>query len=146
MNLTIRPLAEADFVAWSRLWKGYLAFYQTAVDAPVYKASFARMIAAEHPSQNGFVADQGGVLIGLVHYIYHPHNWRLEDVCYLQDLFVDQERRAKGVGRALIEAVYDAADANGTPNVYWLTQDFNKDARALYDRIATLTPFIKYTR
>jgi GNAT superfamily N-acetyltransferase len=81
-----------------------------------------------------------------VHYIYHPHNWKREDVCYLQDLYAVPEYRGQGVGRALIEAVYKTADANGTPAVYWLTQDFNQTARQLYDRVATLTPFIKYTR
>ena len=48
------------------------------------------------------------------------------------------------VGRKLIEAVYAAADANGTPRVYWLTQDFNTTSRKLYDRVSELTPFIKY--
>jgi len=46
----------------------------------------------------------------------------------------------------LIEAVYQAADANGTPSVYWLTQDFNTTARQLYDRIGVLSPFIRYNR
>jgi len=82
----------------------------------------------------------------LVHYILHPHNWREEDVVYLQDLYVSEAARGTGAGRALIEAVYAAADANGTPSVYWLTQDFNATARQLYDRISTLTPFIKYQR
>ena len=84
--------------------------------------------------------------MGLVHYIYHAHNWRVEDVCYLQDLYADPEVRGQGIGRALIEAVYRAADDNGTPAVYWLTQEFNHTARRLYDRIGTLTPFIKYQR
>jgi len=50
------------------------------------------------------------------------------------------------IGRKLIEAVYKAADANGTPSVYWLTEDFNKPARRLYEQVAGLTPFIKYQR
>mgnify|MGYP002622223755 FL=1 len=54
--------------------------------------------------------------------------------------------RGRGVGRALIQAVYDAADAAGAPSVYWLTQDFNAEARKLYDRIGVVTPFIKYAR
>jgi len=81
-----------------------------------------------------------------VHTIYHPHNWRREKVCYLQDLYVAPEMRGTGTGRALIEAVYAAADADGCPSVYWLTQDFNTTARQLYDRVAVLTPFIKYVR
>ena len=58
----------------------------------------------------------------------------------------DPSVRGQGVGRALIEAVYAAADAAGCPSVYWMTQEFNAEARKLYDRIATLTPFIKYQR
>jgi GNAT superfamily N-acetyltransferase len=81
-----------------------------------------------------------------VHYIFHRHGWHLADVCYLQDLYVAPEARGTGAGRALIEAVYAMADANGTPNVYWLTQEFNSKARALYDRIGRVTPFIKYVR
>jgi hypothetical protein len=45
-----------------------------------------------------------------------------------------------------MEAVYAAADANGTPNVYWNTQAFNATARRLYDRVGVATPFIKYRR
>lgn len=146
MPLVIRPLATADRAEWARLWTGYLAFYETALPPEVFEMTFARLVDPAHRVQNAFVAEQDGQLIGLVHYIYHAHNWRAEDVCYLQDLFVDPEVRGTGAGRALIEAVYKAADANGTPTVYWLTQDFNATARQLYDRIAKVTPFIKYQR
>lgn len=144
--VTLRPLTSNDYEQWHRLWTGYLTFYETSVADEVYTTTFARLIDPERKAQNALVAEQDGALIGLVHYIYHPHNWRLEDVCYLQDLYADPEVRGTGVGRKLIEAVYNAADANGTPTVYWLTQDFNTTARQLYDRIATVTPFIKYNR
>ena len=146
MTPSIRPLAAADFDTWCHLWRAYLAFYQTNLADDIYDLTFSRLIAPDHPAQNAFVAVIHDNIAGLVHYIYHPHNWRQEDVCYLQDLFVDPAHRGAGVGCALIEAVYHAADANGTPSVYWLTQDFNHTARQLYDRVATVTPFIKYTR
>lgn len=146
MQLTIRPLEQRDEADWRRLWTAYLEFYETSVPEPVYATTFARLLDPGRPQQNGLIAEQDGRAVGLVHYIYHPHNWRLEDVCYLQDLYADPDVRGTGVGRALIEAVYAAADANGTPSVYWLTQDFNATARRLYDRIAQVTPFIKYQR
>jgi GNAT superfamily N-acetyltransferase len=146
MTLTIRPLRQTDEADWRRLWSGYLAFYETTLPETVYATTFARLLDPARPQQNALVAEQGGRLVGLVHYIFHAHNWRAEDVCYLQDLYVDPETRGTGAGRALIEAVYAAADANGTPAVYWLTQDFNTTARQLYDRIAKVTPFIRYTR
>ena len=146
MSLDIRPLSADDFEVWQNLWREYLAFYETSVEEQVYDMTFARLLSDTHPNQNAFIAVLDGVAVGLVHYIYHPHNWKIEDVTYLQDLYTSPNMRGKGVGRALIEAVYKAADANGTPTVYWLTQDFNAAARQLYDRIATLTPFVKYSR
>lgn len=142
----IRPITPADRAPWGALWKAYLEFYETSVSDEVYRTTFARLCDPELTDQNGLLAVADGRPVGLVHYIYHPHNWRIEKVCYLQDLYADPSVRGRGVGRALIEAVYAAADADGRPSVYWLTQDFNLEARKLYDRIGLLTPFIKYNR
>lgn len=146
MSTTIRPLRALDEADWRRLWTGYLEFYETSVPEEVYQTTFARLLSGEPHEFRGLVAERGGRLIGLTHYLYHRHCWRIENVVYLQDLYVEPEARGSGAGRALIEAVYAAADAAGCPTVYWLTQDFNATARRLYDRVATLTPFIKYQR
>ena len=69
-----------------------------------------------------------------------------EDTGELKRVFVTESARGTGTGRALIEAVYAQADQHGAPGVYWLTQDFNTTARQLYDRVAQVTPFIKYAR
>ncbi len=145
----IRPLEAGDEAEWRRLWTAYLTFYETSVPEEVYRSSFARMLrgnAGEPNEYRGLIAEVGGKPAGLVHYLFHRHGWKIENVCYLQDLYADPEVRGTGVGRALIEAVYAAADEAGCPSVYWLTQDFNATARKLYDRIGTLTPFIKYNR
>lgn len=81
-----------------------------------------------------------------MHFIFHAHGWKLAPVCYLQDLFTDPDMRGRGLGRALIEAVYAEADAAGAPDVYWLTQSFNRPARRLYNQVAKRTPFVKYAR
>lgn len=77
MTLTIRPLSPADHAEWRHLWTAYLAFYDTSVSEAVYDTTFARLIDPAHPRQNALVAAQAGVLVGLVHYIWHPHNWRV---------------------------------------------------------------------
>ncbi|CUH83070.1 GNAT family N-acetyltransferase [Thalassovita mediterranea] len=146
MTLTIRPLTAADQADWRRLWTAYLDFYESTVPEEVYETTFSRLIDPERTQQHGLIALLDGTPVGLVHYIYHAHNWQIEDSCYLQDLYADPSVRGQGIGRALIEAVYKAADDNGTPKVYWMTQEFNQTARQLYDRIAQLTPFIKYSR
>ena len=142
----IRPISRADEADWRRLWQAYLAFYGTELPEEIFSSSFSRLTDPDVSDYQGLLAVGPDGAVGLVHYIFHRHGWRIEDVVYLQDLFVAPEARGTGAGRALIEAVYAAADAAGCPSVYWLTQDFNADARKLYDRIATLTPFIKYQR
>jgi GNAT superfamily N-acetyltransferase len=66
--------------------------------------------------------------------------------CYLQDLFVAETARGLGLGRALIEAVCDKARAEGASRVYWLTQEGNATARALYDKLAERSGFIQYRK
>ena len=145
-KITIRPLTASDEAEWRRLWTGYLNYYETTVPDAVYGSTFARLLGDDPQDFNGFLALVDGQSMGLTHYLFHRHAWKTENVCYLQDLYVDPAARGTGLGRRLIEAVYAAADANGTPAVYWMTQDFNATGRRLYDRIGKLTPFIRYSR
>jgi GNAT superfamily N-acetyltransferase len=142
----VRPLVPSDEAVWRPLWRAYLAFYETELPEEIYAASFARLVDPAVTDYAGLIAETDGEAVGIVHYIFHRHGWRIEPVCYLQDLYVAPEARGTGAGRALIEAVYAAADAAGAPSVYWLTQAENATARRLYDRIGRATSFIKYVR
>ncbi len=148
-SVEISALVESDEPEWRLLWKEYLEYYETSVSDAVYASTFTRMLAGNAGDINefcGLLASVNGKPAGLVHFLYHRHGWKIENVCYLQDLYVRKELRGTGVGRKLIEAVYDHADTMGAPSVYWLTQDFNETGRRLYDRVGVLTPFIKYAR
>ena len=128
------------------MWTGYLTFYKTQLPESVYASTWKRLLGDEYYDVRGLIAEKDGNPVGLAHYLFQRHGWRVEDVTYLQDLYVDHEIRGKGVGRALIEAVFAAADKAGCPMVYWMTEQDNKVGRRLYDRLATVTKFIKYQR
>lgn len=148
-DVVIRPIGAGDESEWRRLWTGYLVFYESEVSEEVYQTTFARLLKGNEGVDNeyrGFLAEIDGKPVGLVHFLFHRHCWKVENVCYLQDLYADPDVRGQGIGRALIEAVYKAADEAGSPDVYWMTQEFNKVGRRLYDRIGKLTPFIEYNR
>lgn len=144
MNWTIRPIEARDRADWEPLWQGYLAFYETRVPEEVTETTWRRLMTeGEDPSGFCAVGDDDRP-VGIVHYHFHRSTWTIGDYCYLQDLFVSPDIRGGGAGRALIEAVYRAAEARGASQTYWLTQDFNTTARKLYDKVGQLTPFIKY--
>jgi GNAT superfamily N-acetyltransferase len=141
----IRPLQAADRQQWETLWQGYLRFYRQRLPAQVTDQTFTRLVdPAGQP--HALVAEDSGRLTGFVHYLFHGSTWSTADICYLEDLFVDAGVRGSGTGRALINAVYAAADAAKASSVYWMTQEFNADGRALYDTLARRTSFIRYER
>ena len=145
-SIAIRPLAAADREAWAPLWRAYLAFYGTTRPEEVFALTFARYTDPARADMRGWLAWRGAQAVGLVHAIVHAHGWQAAPVTYLQDLYTAPEARGAGVGRALIETVYADADAEGRGAVYWLTQTGNAAARALYDRVARPTDFMKYAR
>jgi len=143
---TVRPLRAEDQDAWRKLWAAYLAFYGSRVSDDIYTGTFDRLLGDDARDHSCLIAEVDGVPVGLAHYLFHRHAWKHGDVCYLQDLYAAPDVRGRGVGRALIEAVYAAADAQGAEDTYWMTQKDNATARQLYDRIGQKTPFIKYAR
>jgi len=148
-TLTVRPIARADYDQWLPLWDGYNAFYgrfgATALDPEITRTTWERFFDAAEPV-HAIVAEEGGVLLGLVHYLYHRSTTSIGPSCYLQDLFTRDEVRGRGVGRALIEAVYAAAQAEGSPRVYWQTHETNATAMRLYDQVAEKSGFLVYRK
>lgn len=145
-ELDIRPLQASDEAEWRRLWRDYLAFYETVLPEQIYALTWSRLLSGLPHEYAGFLAVKDGKPVGLAHYLFHRSCWLENNACYLQDLYADPEVRGSGIGRALIEAVYDRAKAEGSKEVYWMTQEFNATARTLYDRIAEKTPFLIYQK
>src|SRR5215813_10025385 len=117
-DLVIRFVARHDYQRWLPLWHGYNAFYgrsgATALAPEITAMTWARFFDAYEPV-HALVAESGDELLGLVHYLFHRSTIAIQPDCYLRDLFTAQAARGKGVGRALIEAVYAQAKLAGSP-------------------------------
>ena len=148
-DLTIRFVRRNDFDRWLPLWDSYNAFYgrsgPTALQRGITDLTWSRFFDAYEPV-HALVAERDGDLLGLVHYLFHRSTITVEPDCYLRDLFTVQAARGKGVGRALIEGVYEQARLAGATRVYWQTHETNVTAQALYDRVAERSGFIVYRK
>jgi len=145
--MRVRPLEVRDKQAWRRLFKAYIDFYEATVAEDVIDTTWQRWLDGGEGAHVALVAvDDTDTPLGLAHVLFHRSTWSAKGYCYLEDLFVDPALRKKGAGRALIEAVYREADARGCTRTYWVTQEFNAAARALYDQVATRAPFVQYRR
>src|SRR5271168_4573562 len=148
-EIIVRPVARDDYHQWLALWDGYNAFYgragATALAPEITRMTWARFFDAYEPV-HALVAERGGELLGLTHYLFHRSTTAIEPNCYLQDLFTRDAARGKGVGRALIQGVYQQARLAGSPRVYWQTHETNLTARTLYDKVAEHPGFIIYRK
>ena len=148
-DFTIRAVSREDFERWLPLWDGYNAFYgrsgATALPGDVTAMTWSRFFDAYEPV-HALIAESDGEMLGLAHYLFHRTTTAIAPLCYLNDLFTAKAARGKGVGRALIEAVYAHAQRVGSPRVYWQTHETNATARQLYDRVAERSGFIVYRK
>lgn len=144
----IRPIQPSDLPRWEPLWDGYNAFYgrtgATALPVEVTETTWRRFLDPNEPVF-ALVAEADDRLVGLAHYLFHRSTTRIELTCYLQDLFTAPTERGRGIGRALIRAVYERARVAGINRVYWQTQSSNAAARHLYDELARHAGFIVYS-
>lgn len=144
-RVVIRPVREDERAAWEPLWAGYLKFYKATIPAAATDVTWKRFHDDAEPMYMlGAYVD--GKLTGIVHFLYHRSSWTVGDYCYLQDLFVSEDARGHGVGRKLIEAVYEKARAAGASRVHWLTQFENARAQILYDEVAERSGFMQYRK
>jgi GNAT superfamily N-acetyltransferase len=144
-DIAIRPIGLDERADWEPLWKGYQAFYKVVISDETTAVTWARLHDPTEP-MGVLGAYVDGKLRGIVHYLFHRSCWSIGNYCYLQDLFVAEDARNHGLGRALIEAVEERARAAGASRVHWLTHETNADARALYDKLAERPGFIQYRK
>jgi len=148
-SISIRPVVRQDFPQWLPLWDGYNKFYgrsgPTALPADITQMTWARFFDAYEPV-HALVAESDKRLVGLTHYLFHRSTITIGPSCYLQDLYTDESLRGKGIGRALIEAVYEQARVAGAGRVYWQTHETNTAAQKLYDKVAERSGFIVYRK
>lgn len=145
--LLVRPIEPRDYPGWRPLWDGYNAFYgrsgPTALDERVTAQTW-EWFFDKRAEVHAFVAELDGRIVGIVHYLFHRSTSRFADVCYLQDLFTDEACRGRGVGRALMQRVFDRAREAGSSRVYWTTHTSNAAGRALYDKMTEYRGVITY--
>lgn len=144
--LIVRSVTHADFARWNELWKGYNLFYGRPALAPeITQMTWSRFFDAYEPV-HALIAEREGQILGIVHYLFHRSTIMIEPTCYLQDLFTAESARGQGIGRTLIESVYERAKTAGAHRVYWHTQETNQVAMKLYNKVAERSGFVVYRK
>lgn len=136
-ELQIQPVAAAELEELLPLIAAYQRFYEVEdVDDGRNRAFFARFLA---PSADGMLlsAREDGELLGYACLYWHFTSLLAAETVLMNDLFVLEAARGRGVGRALIEASAGVARERGAACLQWATAPDNHRAQRLYDSLPT---------
>ncbi len=141
---TIRDAQTADEADWRRLWAAYLRFYEEPLPEAVTATTWDRILDPASSMSARFAATEAG-LAGFCICVRHACTWTILPVCYLEDLFVEENRRHLGLGRALIDDAIRRTREAPCSRLYWHTRADNAAARRLYDTLAPADDVVRYT-
>ena len=143
MSIEVRPVRDGDFFAWLDLYAKYAEFYETELTDQKALVLWSWLTDPDH-EENGYVAVDGDRIVGLANVREFARPLEGDRGLFLDDLFVDPERRGRGVGEALLERLRGLAAERGWGVVTWITAADNVVARRLYDRVAEAQPWVTY--
>lgn len=142
MAVIVRELCAEDYLQWRPLWDGYTHFYECELDESVTAFTWERALNP-HSSLFCRVAENDGKVIGFAMCLLHEGTWSTAPICYLEDLFVDENFRGAGAGHALIDALLAEGKREGWSKLYWITRE-NNPARKLYDKFGEADDYVRY--
>ncbi|CAD7051444.1 N-acetyltransferase [Pseudorhizobium endolithicum] len=142
-TVTVRAAGPKDEAAWRRLWADYLTFYELTLDPAITDATWAKAMS-DGSAIFMRVAELDGEVVGFTMSLTHEGTWITSLDCYLEDLFVDETARGRGVGRALLDDLVTLCRQNGWSRLYWHTAEDNAAARRLYDSYVETDNHIRY--
>ena len=146
MPVTVSPALDEDLLALLPLFAGYQRFYEAEPDDARNRSFFARFIA---PGDDGALLmardEDTGEPLGFATLYWTFSSTSAREVALMNDLFVVEQARGRGVGRALVDAAAQAARERGLGVMTWMTAPDNTTAHRLYDATgATATPWLEY--
>jgi len=132
-EIEIAPVTVEEFEQLLPLIAAYQRFYEAEeIDETRNRAFFRRFLA---PSEDGLLlgARREGRLVGYACLYWHFSSLEAVESVLMNDLYVSEEARGEGIGRALIDATAEVARERGAPFVEWATAPDNHTAQRLYD-------------
>ena len=133
MNIIVRQTVLSDIEALVPLFDGYRQFYGR--ESNLDGAREFLLARFNHGESTLFIAQEAGTGIGIGFAQLYPSfsSASLARTFILNDLFVRESNRGKGVGKLLIAAAADFAKSLGAARVTLSTGVNNAPAKALYD-------------
>ena len=139
----IREIKFRDKEEWKDLYRGYADFYKVEMNEQILKIVWGWLHDKNHDVK-GIVYEHENKIVGFAHYRRMPRPLRGKYIGFLDDIYVESKQRGKKIGEKLIYELNEISKKNNWDLIRWITQDNNRRAKSLYDRVAKKTSWSLY--
>lgn len=133
-GVEIRPAEVGEIAELMPLLRGYCDFYESNPTDEGLR-TFADTLITEPRWGALLIARDGGDAVGFAAIAWKWSSLRGSLIAYLDDLFVAEHARGKGIADGLISACAEIGRQHGATALAWLTADDNSRAQKVYDRL-----------
>lgn len=130
----LRPCSREDLDKLLILIAKHAEFEQSAYTSEGKKERLQLAVFGEKRPLSCIVAEVKGEVIGYATYTFDYSTWDAAWFIYLDCLYLENDYRSYGIGKALMEKVKEAGEEQGCVNMQWQTPDFNERAIRFYKR------------
>ena len=126
----IEVMGDGNIAELARLFGQYREFYSATADYPSDVAFLEQFLDQEKGVF--FVAKCDGDYVGYVSLYFSYSSVSAKQIAILNDLYVREKFRGRGIGRALMNHAITESKAMGVSQVRWCTRIDNDQAQGLY--------------
>jgi len=131
MNIQIREINENDFTELIALFQEFAIFEKL----PDKMTNSVAQMKSEKEYLKGYVAVTGNnEIIGYATFFFAYYTW-IGKSLYMDDLYVKNEFRGKGIGTQLINTVINLAKTSKCQKLRWQVSEWNKPAIDFYQSL-----------
>jgi GNAT superfamily N-acetyltransferase len=131
LMLLIRPAAVSDVPLLLRFSREFAEFERHPGAVVIGEETLIRDGFGAQPKFRSLIAEWDGEAVGYALFFGFYSSWKGSGI-FLEDLFVREAFRGRGIGRALLSQVARIAGQEGSYGIRWEVLDWNESAIKFY--------------
>ena len=131
-TLAVRVAGPEDMPSLLRLFRSFMDYLGDPSPPDDALAGAIEPVFTDAASEI-LIAERGGEPVGYAHVRYYYSVWMAGPECFLEDLFVFEHLRDKGIGRRMLGVIFDRARDRGCRRVRLDTNEENTRGIHLYE-------------
>ncbi len=144
MSLAIRPATSADVSTVASLIRALSRYEKLDHQVTLTEEKLRESMFGPRPYAEAILAEEDGEAVGFALFFHNYSTFLAQPGLYLEDLYVDESQRGKGVGKALLVELARIAVDRHCGRMEWAVLDWNVDAIGFYEKLGA-TPNSEWT-